>query len=50
MTINVYGERDPNAIPWNEGNADYVIEATGLFTTTETVSYTHLTLPTNREV
>ena len=35
MKINVYGERDPNAIPWNEANADYVIESSGLFTTTE---------------
>ena len=35
MKINVYGERDPNAIPWKEAGAEYVVESTGVFTTTE---------------
>merc|ERR1712110_454399 len=32
---NVYGERDPNAIPWKDAGAEYVVESTGVFTTTE---------------
>merc|ERR1711934_1087344 len=36
--INVSGERDPNAIPWKEAGADYVVESTGVFTTTEKAS------------
>ena len=35
MKINVYGERDPNAIPWKDAGAEYVVESTGVFTTTE---------------
>ena len=38
MKINVYGERDPNAIPWKDAGAEYVIESTGVFTTTEKAS------------
>ena len=38
MKINVYGERDPNAIPWKDAGADYVVESTGVFTTTEKAS------------
>jgi glyceraldehyde 3-phosphate dehydrogenase len=30
--INVYAERDPAAIPWNNDGVDVVIESTGLFT------------------
>ncbi|HEX5322219.1 MAG TPA: type I glyceraldehyde-3-phosphate dehydrogenase [Capsulimonadaceae bacterium] len=30
--INVYAERDPGAIPWNNDGVDIVIESTGLFT------------------
>src|SRR5579862_5311154 len=30
--INVYAERDPGAIPWNNNGVDVVIESTGLFT------------------
>jgi len=26
MKINVYGERDPNAIPWKDAGADYVVD------------------------
>ena len=38
MKINVYGERDPNAIPWKDAGAEYVVESTGVFTTTEKAS------------
>jgi glyceraldehyde 3-phosphate dehydrogenase len=31
--IDVYGERDPAAIPWGKSGADYVVESTGVFTT-----------------
>ncbi|MBT6615264.1 MAG: type I glyceraldehyde-3-phosphate dehydrogenase, partial [Deltaproteobacteria bacterium] len=33
--IRVTAERDPAALKWNEVNADFVIESTGLFTATE---------------
>lgn len=33
--ISVYNERDPKAIPWDKDNAVYVVESTGVFTTTE---------------
>jgi glyceraldehyde 3-phosphate dehydrogenase len=33
--ITIYGERDPANIPWGSVGADYVIESTGVFTTTE---------------
>lgn len=35
MKIDVYGERDPTAINWGASGADYVVESTGVFTTTE---------------
>ena len=31
-TVNVFAERDPAALPWNEEAIDLVIESTGLFT------------------
>ena len=31
--IKVFGERDPSNIPWGSVGADYVIESTGIFTT-----------------
>lgn len=34
-TIKMYQERDPAAIPWKDTGADYVVEATGVFTTKE---------------
>lgn len=34
-TVNVYGVKDPVEIPWQESGVDYVVEATGVFTTTE---------------
>ncbi|KAJ9115216.1 hypothetical protein QFC20_001083 [Naganishia adeliensis] len=36
--VAVYGERDPSAIKWGEAGADYVVESTGFFTTTEKAS------------
>lgn len=33
--IKVYGCRDPTTIPWSETGAEYVVESTGIFTTTE---------------
>merc|ERR1712051_1117649 len=32
--ISAFGERDPTAIPWGSAGADYVVESTGVFTTT----------------
>jgi len=34
-TIRFYQERDPANIPWSETKAYYVVESTGVFTTTE---------------
>ncbi|KAI5787097.1 glyceraldehyde 3-phosphate dehydrogenase [Geopyxis carbonaria] len=34
-TIEMYQERDPASIPWKDSGAEYVVEATGVFTTTE---------------
>jgi glyceraldehyde 3-phosphate dehydrogenase len=34
-TIRFYTEKDPSAIPWGETGAYYVVESTGVFTTTE---------------
>lgn len=36
--IHVFQERDPKAIPWAKTGADYVVESTGVFTTTEAAS------------
>ena len=33
--IQVFGERDPATIPWGKVGADYVVESTGVFTTTD---------------
>jgi len=33
--ISVYAERDPANIPWGAAGAEYVVESTGVFTTTE---------------
>lgn len=35
-TIRVTSERDPNNLKWNEVNADYIVESTGLFLSKET--------------
>jgi len=37
-TIRFYAERDPGNIPWSETGAEYIIESTGVFTTTEKAS------------
>merc|ERR1712088_1171318 len=36
--ISVFGERDPTAIQWGSAGAEYVVESTGVFTTTEKAS------------
>lgn len=36
--VRFYTERDPAAIPWSETGAEYVVESTGVFTTTEKAS------------
>ncbi len=36
--INVYASMDPAEIPWGECKADYVVESTGVFLTTEKAS------------
>lgn len=33
--INVYAEKEPAQIPWSNDNAEYIIEATGVFCTSE---------------
>jgi glyceraldehyde 3-phosphate dehydrogenase len=33
--ITVFGERDPAAINWGSAGAEYIVESTGVFTTTE---------------
>jgi len=38
MCITVFSERDPKNIPWGSVGADYVVESTGVFTTTATAS------------
>ncbi len=37
-TIKFFAEKDPAAIPWASVSADYVVESTGVFTTTEKAS------------
>jgi len=34
-TVRMYQKRDPADIPWGTAGADYVVESTGVFTTTE---------------
>lgn len=36
--ISVFDKRDPSEIPWGEIGADYVVESTGVFCTTEKAS------------
>ena len=36
--INVYAEKDPADIPWGKIEAEYVVESTGVFATTEKAS------------
>jgi len=37
--IQVTGEKDPTAIPWGTGGADYVVESTGVFTSLEKAGF-----------
>lgn len=37
-SISVFAERDPSAIPWGSVGAHYVVESTGVFTTTDKAS------------
>ena len=37
-SVTVHGERDPVNIPWGQDGAHYIIESTGVFTTTEKAS------------
>ncbi|RPA92197.1 glyceraldehyde 3-phosphate dehydrogenase [Choiromyces venosus 120613-1] len=37
-TIKMYSERDPSNIPWGTTGAEYIVESTGVFTTTEKAS------------
>lgn len=36
--VKVYNEKDPAQVPWSETGAEYVLECSGVFTTTETAS------------
>ncbi len=36
--IAVYAAKDPTTIPWSECGAEYIVESTGVFTTTEKAS------------
>ena len=36
--VNVYASKEPSEIPWKECGAEYVVESTGVFTTTEKAS------------
>ena len=38
ITISPLSRRDPSQIPWGDNNAEFVIESTGIFTTTEKAS------------
>ncbi|KAL1406063.1 hypothetical protein Q8F55_007746 [Vanrija albida] len=38
QSVAVFGERDPAAIPWGQAGAEYVVESTGVFTTTDKAS------------
>jgi len=37
-TIKMYSERDPANIPWGAAGAEYIVESTGVFTTTDKAS------------
>jgi glyceraldehyde 3-phosphate dehydrogenase len=38
QTVQVFSEKDPNAIPWGKVGADYIAECSGVFLTTEKAS------------
>ena len=33
--VTVYAEKDPASIPWSQSGAEYIVESTGVFTTTD---------------
>ena len=37
-TIKMFQKRDPAEIPWAKCGAEYIVESTGVFTTTEKAS------------
>ena len=37
-TVKVYNFKDPNEIPWKDAGVEYVVESSGVFTTTEKAS------------
>jgi len=37
-SIAIFNEKDPAAIPWSSAGAEYIVESTGVFTTTEKAS------------
>lgn len=37
-TVTFFTERDPASIPWKDAGAEYIVESTGVFTTTEKAS------------
>ena len=37
-TVKVYNFKDPNEIPWRDTGAEYIVESSGVFTTTEKAS------------
>lgn len=41
MSVNVYAEKDPVNIPWGKIGAEYIVESTGVFCTTEK-AYAHI--------
>jgi glyceraldehyde 3-phosphate dehydrogenase len=38
QSITIFAEKDPGSIPWSSAGADYVVESTGIFTSTEKAS------------
>ena len=38
VTVQVFAERDPAAIPWSDVGVDLVVESTGVFTDAERAS------------
>mgnify|MGYP001550465104 CR=1 FL=1 len=42
--ISVFDKRDPAEIPWGANGAEYVVESTGVFTTTEKAGVSSSTL------
>jgi len=38
QAVTIFAERDPSAIKWSDTGAEYIVESTGVFTTTEKAS------------